>query len=950
MLKFVIHQLLYQIKMNILLSLPPNAACSLGALQPAAAGNIRYYDSDPAGHRLGSGGGTTWIVDRFRQAHPDAGARTIVIHAAGQSRRLPAYAATGKALTPLPVLRWAVGEKIDQTLIDLQLPLLEEIMEKAPEGQNTLIASGDVLVTNNGRLPEVPQADVVCYGLWTEPELASNHGVFFIPRGEGLSNGRLDFMLNKPSVEKLDILGRSHYYLIDVGIWVLSDRAMEWLRRRSFSATDERIDYDLYAQFGCALGMNPSAPDEELAQLSVAVVPLHDGRFYHFGTTAQLVSSTLALQNIVADQRRIMHRQRKPNPALFVQNCHMGRPLTGENTNIWVENSYIGPDWRLTSENMVTGVPRNAWSLQLAPGQCIDVVPVGETDYVVRPYGYNDTMRGATGSPSTRFLGKPLELWAAQRGVNVEPAEDIQKAPLFPVGDDMEQLGIMARWMTSEPELAQGKELWQKARKVSADEIMEIASLARIFGQRREFLAESLGLLAANQQSVFYQLDLNDAAVKFNDLGLEAPAPLPADSTMARRLHNYMLRARVEDLAGGSGVEDEKRAFGVLREAILSSVDVARAVPRLDVSRDQIVWGRSPLRIDLAGGWTDTPPYSLLHGGAVVNMAVEINGQPPLQVFVKPSAEYRIIMRSIDLGASETVATYDELLDFNRLCSPFSLPKAALAIAGFAPGFSTERFPTLADQLHAFGSGIEITLLSAVPAGSGMGTSSILAATVLGALSDFCALAWTADEICSRTLQLEQLLTSGGGWQDQYGGALAGVKLLQTSSGLRQQPNVSWLPESIFTDPEFAPCHILYYTGLTRTAKGILGEIVKRMFLNDSFSLRLLAQMREHALDMADAIQKREFSRYGHLVGETWRQNQLLDAGTCPDAVRQIIGEVGDLAAGLKLPGAGGGGFLYIVAKDPEAAARIRSRLAELPSGRLVDLSLSSTGLRVSRS
>ena len=388
----------------------------------------------------------------------------------------------------------------------------------------------------------------------------------------------------------------------------------------------------------------------------------------------------------------------------------------------------------------------------------------------------------------------------------------------------------------------------------------------------------------------------------------------------------------------------------MLREAILSSIDVARAVPRLDVSRDQIVWGRSPLRIDLAGGWTDTPPYSLLHGGAVVNMAVEINGQPPLQVFVKPSAEYRIIMRSIDLGASETVATYDELLDFNRLCSPFSLPKAALAIAGFAPGFSTERFPTLADQLHAFGSGIEITLLSAVPAGSGMGTSSILAATVLGALSDFCALAWTADEICSRTLQLEQLLTSGGGWQDQYGGALAGVKLLQTSSGLRQQPNVSWLPESIFTDPEFAPCHILYYTGLTRTAKGILGEIVKRMFLNDSFSLRLLAQMREHALDMADAIQKRDFSRYGYLVGETWRQNQLLDAGTCPDAVRQIIGKVGDLAAGLKLPGAGGGGFLYIVAKDPEAAARIRSRLAELPSGRLVDLSLSSTGLRVSRS
>lgn len=936
--------------MNILLSLPPNAAASLGALTPADSSYLRYYDSDPKGHRLGSGGGTTWIVDRFRQAHPDAGPRSIVIHAAGQSRRLPAYAATGKALTPLPVLRWAVGEKIDQTLLDLQLPLLEEIMEKAPEGLNTLIASGDVLVTNSGRLPEVPEADVVCYGLWTEPELASNHGVFFIPRGEGLNNGRLDFMLNKPSVDTLDRLGRSHYYLIDVGIWVLSDRAMEWLRRRSFNSVGERTDYDLYSQFGCALGMNPSAPDEALAQLSVAIVPLHDGRFYHFGTTAQLVSSTLALQNVVADQRRIMHRQRKPNPALFVQNCHMNRPLTGANTNVWVENSFIGPRWELTSENMVTGVPCNDWNLRLAPGQCLDVVPAGETEYVLRPYGYTDAMRGATDSLSTKYLGVPLAEWASRRGVAIEAAPDIQKAPLFPVGSDIEQLGLMARWMTSEPDLSAGKELWMKARKVSADEIMEMASLPRIFSQRRGFLAESLRLLAKNPQSVFYQLDLQDAAEKIAGFGLEAPAPLSADAPMARRLHNYMLRSRVADLSGRSGVDDEKNAFAVLRDAILSSADVSRAVPRLDVSRDRIVWARSPLRIDLAGGWTDTPPYSLLHGGAVVNMGVEINGQPPLQVFVKPSADYRIILRSIDLGASETVTTYEELLDFDRLCSPFSLPKAALAIAGFAPGFSTERFPSLTDQLHAFGSGIEITLLSAVPAGSGMGTSSILAATVLGALSDFCALAWTADEICTRTLQLEQLLTSGGGWQDQYGGVLAGVKLLQTSSGLRQQPNVSWLPESIFNDPEFAPCHILYYTGLTRTAKDILGEIVKHMFLNDSFSLRLLAQMREHALDMADAIQKRDFGRYGRLVAETWRQNQLLDAGTCPEAVSSIIGKVEDLATGLKLPGAGGGGFLYVVAKDPDAAARIRSRLAALPSGRLVDLSLSTTGLRVSRS
>ena len=68
-----------------------------------------------------------------------------------------------------------------------------------------------------------------------------------------------------------------------------------------------------------------------------------------------------------------------------------------------------------------------------------------------------------------------------------------------------------------------------------------------------------------------------------------------------------------------------------------------------------------------------------------------------------------------------------------------------------------------------------MTLLAAIPAGSGLGTSSILASTVLGAINDFCGLAWDKNEICQRTLVLEQLLTTCGGWQDQYGGVLQGV-------------------------------------------------------------------------------------------------------------------------------------------------------------------------------
>ncbi len=376
-------------------------------------------------------------------------------------------------------------------------------------------------------------------------------------------------------------------------------------------------------------------------------------------------------------------------------------------------------------------------------------------------------------------------------------------------------------------------------------------------------------------------------------------------------------------------------------------------MPNLDVYSDQIVWGRSPVRIDLAGGWTDTPPYCLTSGGNVVNIAIELNGQPPLQTYVKPCKDYRIILRSIDLGAIEELTTWDELRDFARVGSPFSIPKAALALAGFLPEFCLAKYSSLEQQLREFGCGIEITLLSAIPAGSGLGTSSILAATVLGAVSNFCGLNWDKAEICNRTLVLEQLLTTGGGWQDQYGGVLHGVKMLTTCSGFNQTPEVRWLSNNLFTDPEYKACHLLYYTGITRTAKKILAEIVRNMFLYDTESLQLLAAMKEHSWDMYRAIMHGDFVQMAQLVGRTWQQNQTLDSGTNPAEVQSIVSMVQDLCYGLKLPGAGGGGYLYMIAKDYDAAARIRQILSEnRPNdrARFVEMGLSETGLQISRS
>ena len=767
--------------MKKLLSLPPNLVDCFHDVTGLSRDEF-FCSCDPIGHRLGSGGGTTWLLQQARDWLN--GERCIILHAGGQSKRLPAYAVSGKVLTPVPVFRWERGQRLSQTLLDLQLPLYERMMEQAPRRLTTMIVSGDVYIRAAERLGDIPDADVVCYGLWLDASIAKNHGVFVSDRRTPTV---LKQMLQKPSPERLSDLLKDHFYLTDIGIWMLSDRAVCLLEQRSTAPIDSVAgsptgtatvpavssaglkEYDLYSEFGCALGTNPTIDDPELKELSVAIVPLPGGEFYHFGTSREMISSTMAIQNIVNDQRDIMHNDRKPHPSIFTQNAIVHYKFTDQNYNIWVENSFVGPRWTLTHDNVVTGVPENDWDITLEPGDCIDVVPVGETDYEVRRYRIDEA--------------------------------------------------------------------------VNSNELAERANLRRLFAQRRAFRAQNWPALAQNwQHSVFYQLDLDNAAREFHEMQIPMPEPVAADAPLMTRIHDAMFRG------------DSNDAFSLLRDGILSTLSpsssiacdaiaacspslvrsdsIAVSTPRLSVYPDQIVWSRSPVRIDLAGGWTDTPPYCLMEGGSVVNIAIELNGQPPLQTYVKPCRDLHIVLRSIDLGAVEVIETFEQLAEYNKVGSPFSIPKAALALAGFLPAFCAENYKTLHDQLEAFGSGIELTLLSAIPAGSGLGTSSILASTVLGAVSDFCSLAWDKNEIGRRTLVLEQLLTTGGGWQDQFGGVLGGVKLLQTQRGFDQNPLVRWLPDSLFTQPEYAQCHLLYYTGITRTAKTILAEIVRRMFLN----------------------------------------------------------------------------------------------------------------------
>jgi galactokinase/mevalonate kinase-like predicted kinase len=202
-------------------------------------------------------------------------------------------------------------------------------------------------------------------------------------------------------------------------------------------------------------------------------------------------------------------------------------------------------------------------------------------------------------------------------------------------------------------------------------------------------------------------------------------------------------------------------------------------------------------------------------------------------------------------------------------------------------------------------------------------------------------------------MAVEQMLTTGGGWQDQSGAVFGGIKLLETIPGLHQKPVVRWLPDYLFGHGYANERVLLYYTGITRLAKNILQEIVRGMFLNARECLDVVRQIHCHADFTFDAIQRNDYEQLCSAVRTSWKLNQQLDSGTNPPEVQDILDRIGDDLAAAKLLGAGGGGYLMMFAKDASAGERIRRTLQENPTNsraRFVDMSVSQTGLEITRS
>ena len=115
-----------------------------------------------------------------------------------------------------------------------------------------------------------------------------------------------------------------------------------------------------------------------------------------------------------------------------------------------------------------------------------------------------------------------------------------------------------------------------------------------------------------------------------------------------------------------------------------------------------------------------------------------------------------------------------------------------------------------------------------VPKGSGLGTSSILSAACVKAIFEFMGIEHTEDDLYQHVLVMEQIMSTGGGWQDQVGGVTNGIKYITSMPGLSQRIKVSKVEIPEEAKRELQERFALIYTGQRRLARNLLRDVVGR--------------------------------------------------------------------------------------------------------------------------
>ena len=602
-------------------------------------------------------------------------------------------------------------------------------------------------------------------------------------------------------------------------MWLLSERAVRVLMERcgwnadtAGSPAARAARYELYCRVRPRAGQNPDRRTiAAVNALTCAVVPLPEAEFYHFGTSGQMIESVAALQNLVLDETKLGLHRRAPAARPGDAELALRRrpaPRTSNHT-LWVENSVVPAGWQLASQHVLTGVPENDWTLRLEPGVCLDFVPVGEDRvlraglrlqrHLPRPAGRGrDPLAGpagaATGSPRAAS-SPPTAASIRSRTSSMPPCSRSSTAGgLDPAFVEWLCAAAPAPGSRASPAAGANCRGSRRSRSPSRSTCAASTSSARGCGS---------GCLLPMLQ----ELPLERLLPARPGIHRRAPSPpAPASSSPscafddARRPDaagprpDVPLRRPAPSPRAGLGRQFEAGAFARLREMIVHEAQLSPCVARAATSSRTRSSGRAAPSGSTwpAAGPTPRPTASSTAARCSTSPSTSTASRPSRSSPSSPP-DPELVMRSIDLGVEERVRTYAELDTFGRPGQRVRAGQGRLRARRLPARASTPTAasPRWSSSSREFGGGIELSLLAAVPKGSGLGTSSILAATVLAALGDLCGLDWDRNVLFTRTLALEQMLTTGGGWQDQAGAIFRGIKLIETAPGLAQKPAIA---------------------------------------------------------------------------------------------------------------------------------------------------------------
>ncbi|MGH2636328.1 MAG: GHMP kinase [Actinomycetota bacterium] len=317
---------------------------------------------------------------------------------------------------------------------------------------------------------------------------------------------------------------------------------------------------------------------------------------------------------------------------------------------------------------------------------------------------------------------------------------------------------------------------------------------------------------------------------------------------------------------------------------------------------EHTVRATAPLRISFVGGGTDFPQYYERHGGAVVSATidhcahVDVTLRDDRQVTIHAPDRGHLVEYHLERGP-----VYDGFLD---------LPKATI------------------ERLGA-GGGIDVEIASDAPPGSGLGGSSALVTACVGALAALGARRMTALEVARVAYAIEREdLGIVGGWQDQFAAAFGGFNLLEFS-----EDDVAVTPLSLNEDAlaELRGHLLLCYTGRVRTDLGLIDAQVRMYAEGREETIVGMKQLHEMAYEMRDALESGDVSSLGGLLREAYeskkRMNPMIAEGTTIERLLEVAHGAG--AAGGKICGAGGGGYL-LLACEPDRQPRVRAALEAL--------------------